>query len=229
MITITCGLFDAGPESKIRPPSRVYTPEWVDILYRMVQRNLTIPFRFVCLTHYPQEAFKEHVVAVPFLEDIREVMCLTEAFRPDLEIERGMWFGLDTVIRGNIDDLASWDGDFALGRQPGPPDYDGTAMIWANPICLYDGKAVAHLWENRADAATDPWIVQYSGAFGLAEQFYWGRHYQGQISDYYTLFPGQIVSNRNWKPQMEDTRIVYFYGKEKPQNTNLPGVTEHWI
>jgi len=234
-LTITTALFEPVAASIVPQRSRVYSPAWVDILYRMCRRNITQDFDLVCLTHYNQLAFDEPVVAVPFVEDTRQMMCLTEVFRPDLKIDRGLFIALDTVIMRNIDHLIAYDGPLAMPRfkQPG-------SQLYYNPVCFYQGEAAVPLWHNRDTAQHGNNSMT---EFGVSEMLYWCNSYDGPIDDVHELWPLQVASYQWLTAGLNDrgdispaapdevaehARIVYFFGEEKPHNTTLSQVQDHW-
>ncbi len=240
MMTVTTALFSPDESHRVPERSRVYSPEWVDKLARGVRRFSDEGVRFVCLTHYAQDEFKEDVEAVPFLEDTREVMCLTEVFRPDLGIDRGMFIALDSIILGNLSDLFSYRGDFALPRL----EFHGKSMFY-NPVCLYHGPAATVLWENRDAAKASKY---HWDDFGPSEQLYWAGEYPGKIDDIHELYRGQIASyswlipddrpprrkGRGDSPYgteeelAQSVRVAYFYGALKPHNASKNWVTDQW-
>ncbi len=240
MLTVTTVLFDPNAESIIPERSRVYSPHWVDKLYRGCARNLTVPFRFLCLTHYPRSAFAHPEIEVaPFLEDTRQVMCLTEVFRPDLGIDRGFFIALDTVILRNIDHMTEYRGDFALPKLTGPSE---GYRIFYNPVALYHQPAVEHLWTERHRAHAC--YKNKMWEFGASEMRYWARGYRGEIDNVHKLWSLHVTSYQWWTPGKngrgdtqeaspeevaETARIIYFFGEEKPHNTTLQVAREHWM
>lgn len=237
MFTVTCVLFDPLPTSKIPDRSKVYSPQWVDIMWRMLDRNLTREWRLVCLTHYPKEAFHEDVVVVQFLEDSRDVWCINEVLRPDLEVEQAMFVGLDTVIVRNIDFIADWRGDFAMPRF----QKQGAGLKWENPIILYSGKGGAEMWHGRHRGLEDSWVVMQE--FGPSEMRYWSKFAPEDTADIHAMWPGKIVPydamregpmiRKDKRPGTTEelhlsAKIIYFYGVGKPHTTDLEIAKEHW-
>ena len=237
MLTITCVLFDPAAGSRLPERSRVYSPEWVDTLWRMLDRNLLTEWRMVCLTHYPQSAFCEGVVAVPFLEDTREVWCINEVFRPDLGAERGMFLALDTVIVKNIDHMAEYSGLMALPRY-----HAGAKLKYTNPMALYSKEAADLLWNQAREAYRDPWVMMRE--FGPSEMRFWARYAPKDTEDIHALWPRQLapyqllrdgpVERMEVRPappdeMLKSVRIISFgFSEEKPHNTTIGIAKEHW-
>lgn len=96
-----------------------FGPEYVNRLYSMVSRNLTLPFKFVCFTDNGA-GINRNVEIRPLpdmaLPDGKERgWRKLSTFRDDIGLSgRVLFLDLDTVIVGNIDDYFTLDGDFCL-------------------------------------------------------------------------------------------------------------------
>lgn len=82
-----------------------YDSDYVNTLYFMVKRNLTMPFDFICLTENSQDLLEE--IKVINLED-RSIKgwwnkCLL--FKPDLLTGSCLYLDLDMIILKNIDEF----------------------------------------------------------------------------------------------------------------------------
>src|SRR5258708_1489442 len=111
-----------------------YGPEYVRRLYAAVRRNITAGTegRFVCFTDQPDE-----------LPDAIEMRALPEGvvgwynklylFKVGLfdEGDRILYFDLDTVIVGDLDAIAAYDGEFAILRDfYSPLCVQSSVMAW---------------------------------------------------------------------------------------------------
>ncbi|TBV80068.1 MAG: hypothetical protein EYX74_05890 [Desulfobulbaceae bacterium] len=103
---------------------KIYGPEYVNILYRMVKRNLTAPFRFVCLTDDPA-GIEDGVETIPipfFPEPSPEHYRKCQAWRKLLLFERTLFdlegtvffLDLDVVIVGNLDVFFDYSDKLAI-------------------------------------------------------------------------------------------------------------------
>jgi len=225
VLSVVCALFDGG--DNVPDFSRCYSPLWVDKLYRGVCKHLGEPFRFVCLTHYPQRAFLEPVEAVPFLHDNRRWTCLMEAFRPDIVGERAILMGLDTIIRGPLDELAAYRGKVAMCRAVGAPQ-----CSYNNAVMLYDAEIAQRLWlEWSADPTgwEKRWLIcgkPSELAFIDGTLKAWGV-----VPDLLeTLFPGQALcyNYASSDEEMRAARVVWFFGHTKPHNMHQQFLKDAW-
>jgi hypothetical protein len=78
-----------------------YSAEWVYNLKRMVERHLTVPHRFVCMT---DRAIPD-VECVEAAEHLPSWWSKVGMFRPGLFPGRNLYLDLDVVITGNIDGM----------------------------------------------------------------------------------------------------------------------------
>lgn len=203
MITFATLLWDANAASQ--PFSRAYDEAWADKLYRGVARRLSLPFRFVVFTDRFR-AFDELGIEQELLATARpDYGCCIEPFRLDTP---SIIVGLDTVITGSLDAMATWclTGDrVALPRSPGKPyACNGIALVPAGQRRIHDD------WRGENDME---WLRDQPHVF---------------IDD---LFPGQAVSFKcDVRPNgLGDARVVYFHGPPKmPDLADEPWIAEHW-
>lgn len=82
-----------------------YSANYVNVLYNMVQRNTTLPHKFVCVTDNTQDLKSEiNTVALP--PELRGWWAKPYVFSNDLGLNgRILYLDLDVVIAGNLDKL----------------------------------------------------------------------------------------------------------------------------
>jgi hypothetical protein len=186
--------------------SSCYTPEWVNRLARGFARNLTIPHRFVVLTDRHYVGFDPEVTQERLSTDCPDWASMIEPFRIEGPL---IVAGLDTVICGNIDHLATWClvGDrIALPRSPGK-DYacNGIAFVPAGYRSVYED------WD------------------GVRNDMEWLRTQPHVLID--KLYGSAVVSYKcDVRPNgLGDARVVYFHGRPKTDSLlHLDWVREHW-
>lgn len=107
----------------------LYSSDYVNRLYSMVARNITGPFRFICLTDDPTgvrdevECFPCPTVPIEGPQANRGWRKLA-LWQPKLEGVEGevLFFDLDVVIVDNIDDLFTFDEGFCVMRNWTQPE-----------------------------------------------------------------------------------------------------------
>ena len=96
-----------------------YSAEYVNKLFWMVRRNLTLPFEFVCFTENPQDLDPNiRVETLPKLRGINGWWYKPMFFNPDLNIKGTVLFlDLDVIVFRNIDKLFTYaPGHFCIIR-----------------------------------------------------------------------------------------------------------------
>lgn len=227
MLTIATVLFRPGEVMKTTNNTARYDPEWVNKLYRGFQRNMTRPFRFVCVSdHDKSEGFMDEIEVVPFIhqDHVGSWMCINEIFRPDLEIEHGLFVGLDTVICKNVDFLHDYKGRFCMVNHPRYPDRQ------MNAITLF--SKADWIWEryikDPAKAVEESKTREWAQEQG-SEMLWWEK-----INPYccstQRVFPQlRLYSYKLETPAIRDAHIIYWHGRQKPQNAKEDVVVNNWI
>jgi len=195
----------------------IFTPEWVDRLYRGIKRNTTRPFRFVCFVDREYE-FKEPVESIPLKMPYRNMFSLLEPFSEDLG--RVLFMGLDTIITGNIDHLMDYRGPFAMLKDPWHDRPCSGVMAFPYTPAIWDNFVANH--ERAAKEAT---------MFGLPSDMIWLADQPHVLLDDIGLADGIVSYKAHVKPhpeRLQTSCIVYFHGKEKPHELEHDWVREHW-
>lgn len=228
MLTVVCVYFDGGDQ--VPAASRCFDPSWVDKLYRAVKRNLSSRFRFVCLTHRLSAAFHEagNLEVVPFLDDNRKWTCLMECFRPDVVGDHNLLLGLDTIVAGPIDKVASYEGRIALCRARGAP-----VCTYNNAVMGYSRECAAWLWSAWQSRTPEEWGREYTILGKPSELAFIDMMVKQpgcQPDLFEVLYPDDVVCYRGAKDQaIAKARIVWFYGNPKNQHVHERRLKEAWV
>jgi uncharacterized Rossmann fold enzyme len=186
---------------------KLYGPEYVNILCNMVARNLPQKqkVKFVCFTDNAEGINPEiEIRALP--EGVSGWWNKLYMFKPGVfeAGERLVYFDLDTVIVGPLDDIVKYQGKFATLRDFYRPDGLGSGVI------LWEGGNHYILWDSWIDAGKpeieggdQAWIEKYKKPDLLQE-----------------LYPHSFVSYKVHASEMfpKDSRVVCFHGEPKPHN-----------
>lgn len=209
MITVLCVLRSGG----------VYTPDWVVRLRAAVVCHLSEPHRFVCLSD----------VAVPGVETIAlrhdwpRWWAKVEMFSPWVEdLGRCLYLDLDTVVTGNIDGFAGYDGPACITR-------DFNFGVPSQSVLNFASGAFRHLWDAfTADPegwmrAGDKMIPPHFGDQVLMTKI----HGRRPIEFWQDVLPGQLVSFKNdcSSGLPANARLVCLHGK--PKQCDFPA--DHWV
>ena len=168
--------------------------EYVGRLVEGIEANMTVPHRFKIIGGEPSWWAK------------------LDLFRPDAfpARERVLYFDLDTVITGPLDDLAAYAGPFACLRDFYRPWGLGSGvMAWEHGTC-------DDLWTE--------WIAKGSPKLKGGDQV-WVEVMRPDAVRLQDQFPGQFAS---WKRDCvtgipAGTRVVCFHGVPRPHQVNWAG------
>lgn len=201
-----------------------YGPEYVNILRDMVARNLSegFPGRFVCITDDPT-GLDDGIEVLPLPADLEKWWGKLYMFKRGLlpDGSRCVFMDLDTIIIGNLDAIASYEGQFATLRDFLFPQQVGPAIIaWEA------GDFAASVWEE--------WCAQGKPRDPMGDLWWINNLDQGrfpkQIDILQDLYPGKFVSYKaGCKPfPPKGTAVVCFHGQPKPDNCGSEWVADVW-
>lgn len=205
---------------------------YINRLYHMVNRNLTIPFKFICFTN-------EITNLVPgiFVQRFDTPSKIGVLPRMWMFSEESGLFGhqvlaldLDIVIVGSLDDIASYQGEFCSRSKFAPGQtwkLDGDVTSFeAGPVACErfwtpfrdDPKRIVDLTRGRERM----WFREVLGIRGGDR---WDIETPGQVVSY----KRHVLRNHNNLPAR--ARIVSCHGKPRPhelEKRNIAFVKEHW-
>jgi hypothetical protein len=222
MISFVCVLFQ--PQSGMPEWSEVYNPTWVDKLYRGVRRNVTFPFDFVCLTDKTYQFEEPEIRQIPLIDKQAGWGSLCEAWRPDLDTDKIVVLGLDTVITGRLDHIVLTDCEIGLLRDP----YARTTV--GNMVAVYSRIACQQLWSKWISLNGDQrWTDQNFLRNMVGDSCIRGDegflclndNHPGQILSYKVDIKGKTLA-------LPKVKIVYFHGNPKPNAIEDDWILENW-
>jgi hypothetical protein len=200
---------------------KLYGPEYVNTLFDMVRRNLPAGFAgdFTCFTDDPT-GLEAGIKTKPLPEGVEGWWNKLYLFSPEAfpEGERVLYFDLDTVITGPLDEIARYDGDFAVLRDAyRPKGMQSSVMAWeAGP-----GGDADWFWQNWIDSGKP--IIE-GGDQAWIERVHEGPNW---LQD---LFPGKFRSYKvDCRTQIpRGTSVVFFHGHPRPHEVTSGWVPEVW-
>ncbi len=199
MITVACVLRSGGD----------FTPLHVAALHRAVDKHLHAPHEFRVLTDYD-------LVVEPHIKLTQawpKWWSKLELFRPGAFSGPVLYFDLDTVLVGSIDDLASYRGPLAmLSDFLKPGKLQSGIMAWT------PGVATESIWRCFT-VNPDRYMRSLSGDGQFLNK------YVDRADFLQTLFRGRIVSYNRHVRKMgrvpSCARVVCFHGQPRPWTTPL--------
>ena len=119
-----------------------YDPKYVQVLYNMIQRHLTVPHRFICFTDHVrlQKMIDGDIICKPFhYHNYHGWWNKLQLFSREAELECvNFYLDLDVVILENIDKFITFskDDEFSITRDFSYPTkgFNSSVMKWNNSI-----------------------------------------------------------------------------------------------
>ena len=218
-----------------------YGPEYVNKLYNMISRHLTVPYDFVCFTDNSEKLNPGiQIKTLPSMSIQgwwwKPYLFKSDHFSKDDTI---LFFDLDMIIVKNIDHLVSFKpGSFVglrdVGRvfRPGHHKLGSAVMKW--PAGSYD-----HIWTNlekdlsqsKRYQGDQDWIYEQ---VKKSIEFYpdpWIRSYKWEIrnrSELLGLGVRSIFKEIRNPVIPEDTSVLAFHGYPHVHTVQDPVVLENW-
>ena len=207
----------------------MYPSEYVNKLFKGIQRNTTKEFSFTCFTEISNGIEHPEIKVEPLPNYTGDWYSKIGLYNKDLysKDDQIFYFDLDTVITGSLDEIFDYKGNFIILKDPYNNDKYGSGLMSWQP------EAVAHMWDNykvgykhpRGDQA---WCEeQYPGA-DLWQDFFPNKiiSYKANIRD--SARPKRSYQTQD-KGNLDTASIVYFHGKPRPHEVrNLEWMIKNW-
>ena len=218
-----------------------YSSDYVNKLYNMVQRHLTVPHRFICFTENAAGLNPNiEIKTLPADETIKGWWWKTYLFKEDHFVagETNLYFDLDVVIIDNIDKLLDhMPGHFVGFEDPSKifnriPKLNSSVMRWQSGHYsdiwnLYhsdrrqsnglqgDQDWIWRLHEPQIKFYPDPWIQSYK----------WQVRRHSELERIGAVHTFKTVRS----PEVHKyTSIFVFHGTPNPEHVSDPVVVDNW-
>jgi len=212
-----------------------FSPDYVNKLYAMVARNLTLPFRFVCFTENTENIRSEV-----------EIKPLPELDLPSNIPERGwrkltvfaknfgglsgktLFLDLDVVIVHNINDFFTVPGDFLIAHdKKNPKKMEGNSSVFRFEIGQYP-QILSFFEENFEQIQNE---VRHEQAYlsreihKLNKLQFWNDAWVPSFK--YRCAPNWIMSWFEAPSIPKDAKIILFHGLPNPPEA-IKGISGKW-
>ncbi len=221
-----------------RTGGRLYSPRYVTTLAAMVRRNLTLPYRFVCLTDSNDVTCER----IALINNWSGFHSKSELFRPGLFSGPLLYFDLDTVIHRSIDRLAERAYEIPFGCVSDPlGGHMNSSVLSFTVDCsiiyqrfkklgLYDRHIRPHLWFLlRRIGLERPFAMGSSyGDQGFAEMCL--NDFGIPITHTDQILPG-VFSTFNFTAGPDDEpagSVCLMMGRPKPHEIATGWIGKHW-
>ena len=215
-----------------------YGAEHVNILYHSIQRNTTIPHRFICVTDN-DKGLHPDIEVVPLWNFCQELGgCYNRLYIFSDEVksifgERFIALDLDCVVTGNIDHILNRTEDFIINEYDIKANRHATHQYYNGGIIMMDAGARKQVWDEF-DPHTTPQLIQPrkdkielvgSDQAWIAHLLGAGEQTFGKSDGIYDF---RKLDNKQKLP--EDAAIVMFAGKRDPltEYQRCKWIRDHW-
>lgn len=219
-----------------------YGPEYVNTLKRMVDRKLSLPYEFVCLTENPK-GIDSDVKIIDLPKELSGWWCKPYMYSKDLPIKGDiLYMDLDVVISGNLNKLFEYSQgdwcvirDFTRAMQPSWQKYNSS-------VIRFKTGQLDHVWKDfiknpsaviGSHFGDQDWL--WTKAQGTAKLWpdEWIRSWKWEIRKDRNLKAGQkgtrtfVKDEHNARPS-EECCITVFHGDPNPHNCADKWVVNNW-
>jgi len=230
MITILCVRFGTS-----------YGREYVERLRNMVNRHLTVPYRFVCLTDDQHPIKDVETIYQPNAGYKKGWWHKVHMFDPSLPIRgRILYFDLDIVIHKNIDKLTASAGNQFYGIQDFNRKFYPSWQHLNSSVMSWEHGTQNKIWEEyRKDINSaqklqgdQDWIWKIARNQIKFWPVEWIQSYKWEVRSKSEL----EVKNgkRNFKivndtiQVLPECSVLVFHGEPKPQDVEDKIVVDNW-
>lgn len=207
----------------------LYPQKYVTNLRNMINRHLSVPHEFVCITDRDDVPKGVRKIPTPVPNEVcqgknsygdgKGWWQKISLFAPGLFTGRIMYFDLDVCIIGNIDRLASVQQDFCMIENFGPNKrhaaHNSSVMVWTpntkseQIYTKFSPDVTKHL---HGDQCYD-WRVMHPNIWNYPKSWV--------VSYKYEKYP-------QWKHMNKDTSVVVFHGQPKPHQVRDSYIVSNW-
>ena len=197
-----------------------YNASWVEKLQRGVQRNLTLPHRFICFSDCDVPC--ERVELLPGDHGFWSKMQL---FRPGVLAGPTLFLDLDTVVCGNLDEMVSCiqDQKFVMWIEADKNIHSSALMYWQDDH--------SHLWDLYNSHPLAHWERLYSVPPLYGDQAIVSEHTAHSVlTDHCPAEWFHIASRRDMHHPLDQVKLLMFRKASQKPSTMLHHhlVQAHW-
>ena len=123
-----------------------YSIDYVNKLYSMVKRNLTVPHQFICYTDHPSLSFSDGIITkgLPFDQYEGWFNKLT-LFSNEADLKgNNLYLDLDVVILENLDELAT----FGSANTFGIINDFKPSSVYNSSVMKFNNVTASHIWTS---------------------------------------------------------------------------------
>jgi hypothetical protein len=220
----------------------LYGPEYVNKLYNMIQRNLTLPHRFICFTENSTGISSEiEIRQLPLDINLSGWWWKLYLFKKDhfAKDDTILFFDLDMVIVNNINTLITYLPDHFVGLEDVGRVFRKFPKKLGSAVMRWTAGTYSDIWETFI---LDPTVVkQLKGD----QDWIWYLH-KNSIE----FYPEKWIQSYKWEIRMQselirvgrnqifktvrspyvdpETSVIAFHGTPNPEDVFDPVIVNNW-
>ncbi len=140
---------------KVQGHRKMYNSSWVNKMANMVDRNLNIPHKHICLTDNPN-GLDDRIV--PILLEKNKIWekkgwwTKLKCFDPEIQdnlCDRNLFLDLDSLVVNDLFPIINLPGDFLLAESTAPNfNPKGTINKYSSSIMVWNRGVNTHIWTD---------------------------------------------------------------------------------
>ena len=213
MLNVVCLLRQGGKVN--------YDATWVEKLKRGVERNLTIPHRFICFSDCDVPCER-----IPLLDGDHGFWSKLQMFQPGLLTGSTLYLDLDTVICQNINEIVYrlQDQNFVMWLEADKNIHSSAFMFWQGDH--------SYLWSTFKNYPLEHWESLYGVPPLYGDQAIISENTQHTLlTDHCPTSWFHIASYKDLQRDLSNIKILMFRKvSQKPSKMlDHPLVAQHWV
>ena len=212
-----------------------YSLDYVQVLYNMVQRHLTIPHKFICFSDHvkPQKILTGDIEFRKFKDSHYEGWWnKMQLFREESDLKGPcLYMDLDEVLLDNINDLATFGDDMTFGVIN---DFNILTKEYNSSIMKFNNEVATDLvWKPFLQQKTE--LMKLQGDQNAMSKLVKGSQYLKVMPDEwsysYKWFSRQDprFDKRKWTFEKKDkAKVAVFHGRPFPHESTQEWVKKEW-
>lgn len=208
--------------------NKVYNHVYVNKMYNMITRHLSLPHKFYCLTEDPQ-GFDTNINVIPLPVNELKIngwWWKTYMFKPNLfEYDINFYIDLDMIITSNIDHWMTYEPNTFLGLIDVAVVNNPTVNSLGSGVLRWNKNQYTDIYDNMIKNTRNVVSTYHAGG----DQAYIWSMYKDKMKfwphDWYESFKWEL-EGKGHKPT---SNMIVFHGRAKPHNSRHPLILEHWV
>ena len=212
-----------------------YSLDYVQVLYNMVQRHLTIPHKFICFSDHvkPQKILTGDIEFRKFKDSHYEGWWnKMQLFREESDLKGPcLYMDLDVVLLDNINDLATFGDDMTFGVIN---DFNILTKEYNSSIMKFNNEVATDLvWKPFLQQKTE--VMKLQGDQNAMSKLVKGSQYLKVMPDEwsysYKWFSRQAprFDKSKWTFEKKDkAKVAVFHGRPLPHDSDQDWVKKEW-